>query len=207
MTMTTEEARRAALENLLLYGNSHDGKERVCLWELAGLHDADALETGTHTAVATIAIARGLRPGRKVYTFDPRWGYLEECNRAYDDPKWLKICQANLWLCGLEDGEIVKRYACDVAEWNYVSSAWAGWKPDGQPKLGLAFIDGWHSKEACQSDLEMVWPWIVPGGHVAVHDNHMSGVIEALAGFLDRHGDARQSGVVKTITVLKKETE
>lgn len=49
-----------------------------------------------------------------------------------------------------------------------VGREWATQDVYGSPNL--VFVDGGHQEEECRADIEAWWPWVVPGGIMAVHD-------------------------------------
>jgi predicted O-methyltransferase YrrM len=49
--------------------------------------------------------------------------------------------------------------------------------------IDVAFIDGDHSYEGCLADLVAVWPKMIHGGTILVHDSNMDGVSRAVMKF------------------------
>ncbi len=184
--------RERAIGELLLGGAANTAAQRCTLFRLAGEFDLDAVETGTCTGGATVAIARGLRPGRVVYTFDPHRAYGRH---NYDDPAYAQLLAANLWATGLDGpGSPVRVFAHEVA----------AWRPDPPPRLGLAFIDGDHAEAACWADVECIWPWLAPGGHLVLHDCPGEAGVERVQAHLLNRGRAVLHSRVQNMSVLAK---
>jgi hypothetical protein len=53
--------------------------------------------------------------------------------------------------------------------------------------IDVAFIDGDHSYEGCLADLVAIWPKMVDGGIILVHDTQIDGVKRAVQKFADDH--------------------
>jgi len=70
--------------------------------------------------------------------------------------------------------------------------------------LHLVFIDGDHSYAAAKKDLEIITPWVVDGGIVALHDSiFFEGVSKTLGEAL-ASGDWQLAGNIQNLTWLRK---
>lgn len=67
------------------------------------------------------------------------------------------------------------------------SSHWVHWS---RP-IDLLYIDGEHTKDSCQRDLDKFWPWVKPQGHTLVHDitnlGHYQELIPVVTQFCRAH--------------------
>jgi SAM-dependent methyltransferase len=118
------------------------------------------VEIGSASGGTTIVlIAAAEQVGKKVISVDPYPEEIEEV--ANDYPKGLmsalkKEFYKNI-LAGNKYGAI--QYNCDLTDCI-----------DQIPEVSVAFIDGCHELECVYTGFKMIFPRIVPGGRLYIHD-------------------------------------
>ena len=131
-----------------------------------------ALEVGTYCGKSAIylgAAARASGPGAVVFTVDHHRGSEEnQAGWEHHDPTvvdpelglmdTLPTFRRNIAQAGLEEHvvAIVGRSTTAAAHW--------------RTPLSLLFIDGGHGEEPARDDYRAWSPWVMPGGHLAIHD-------------------------------------
>lgn len=122
------------------------------------------VELGSFKGKSTCFLASGSKAGAgvKVHCFD-LWdlatqrpgGWVTNC----DDPQTLELFRFQLTAMRVKS--MVVEHQGETAAGG---REWAG------APVGLLFIDGDHSEEGCQADLDAWLPHVAPGGWVAFHD-------------------------------------
>jgi predicted O-methyltransferase YrrM len=129
-----------------------------------------ALEVGTYCGKSAIYLGAAAREvGGTVFTVDHHRG-SEENQAGWEhhdaslvDPETglmdtLPVFRRTIAAAGLEDQVVAV-----IGKSTVVSAGW------GTP-LSLLFIDGGHAEEHAQNDYTGWARWIMPGGHLAIHD-------------------------------------
>ena len=136
------------------------------------------IEIGVNRGLSTCFEAAG---GNRVFAFDPydpeKWQATKEWPQHPEDEKAYDFAGRQWHALGLHN--IVLQRKASPAALGYLQS-------DAVP-LGLVFIDGEHTYNACKADLEAWSPLIAPGGYLCLHDYvniddaHSDGVPQAAA--------------------------
>ena len=141
--------------------------------------------------VAEIGVNRGLSTcfeaasGNTVYAFDPyevdTWEPTAEWPQHPSGEKAWEFAERRWEALGLRNIVLTQK----------ASPGAGGYLPPDAVPLGLVFIDGAHTYEACKADLIAWCPLIAPGGYLCVHDyvamgdSHSEGVAPACHDVLD----------------------
>ena len=128
------------------------------------------LEIGSLEGRSTLALASGARNGVKVYAVDPHTGEQKGLNRA----------QSSTWEVFLNN---TKNFSCIIPIRKYSKDA----KKDIGEKISLQFIDGWHSENAVDADINNFLPCLNKEFTIVFDDWGDSGV---------------QAGIKKNLNVL-----
>ena len=97
------------------------------------------VEIGSYKGRSTIALASGVHAGVPVYTVDPHTGCRFEVEQGLRIDTWTEF-PANVARAGATPVIPIRSTSVDAAA-SY-----------GGPKVGMLFIDGWHSTEAVVTD-------------------------------------------------------
>ena len=135
--------------------------------------------------VAEIGVNRGLSTcfeaasGNHVYAFDPyeadTWEPTVEWPQHPSGEKAWEFAERRWNALGLRNIVLTRK----------ASPAAVGYLQSDAVPLGLVFIDGQHTYDACAADLEAWCPLVAPGGYLCVHDyvvmgdSHSEGVAPA----------------------------
>jgi hypothetical protein len=108
--------------------------------------DESIVEIGSYEGRSTIALGKALQEGKRastqmVYSIDPHTGDITEVQKGLEINTWNKFI-SNITDCNLRDVINPIRLTSNSAV-SHVSGV----------KVGLLFVDGWHSYEAVKSDI------------------------------------------------------
>jgi len=117
--------------------------EAQLLWELSSrVHpERGIVEIGSYEGRSTVALATGSK-GAQVFAIDPHTGDISEVEKGLSVDTWLRF-QENVARCGVADLVVAIRDTSVSAAAQYTG-----------PPVQLLFIDGWHSTEAVEADIE-----------------------------------------------------
>jgi predicted O-methyltransferase YrrM len=169
--------------------------EATLLYDLARAAAGGCIvEIGTFHGKSTVACALGTRAGQnaRVYAVDPFLPFTGVCGGRFG-PADKTVLLRNLLLADVGE-QVWLLHTTSV-------QAARGWSE----RVALLWIDGDHSYEAVQADVQAWMPFVIPGGVVAFHDarNPALGPYrvteELLAG-----GDFERAGGVGSISVLRR---
>lgn len=142
-----------------IFGHLHPGQENI-LFDLAGStpNPGDILEVGAFKGRSTAALGFAcLGTMRKVHTIDTFRGRSSNTDEMGDE-FYLGEFLKNMDECGLIG------VVCPMV--GYSQEYWRAWdKP-----LAMLFLDGGHNYETARGDLDAFFPWLRPGGILAMHD-------------------------------------
>lgn len=129
--------------------------ERMQLYELAKTCGPHALEVGSYLGSSACFIAAGLKPqGGKLYCVDT-WNNE---TMPEGDLNTFETFTRN-----------VRNFSGQIVPLRKRSTELRA--QDVSPPLDLVFLDGDHSEEAVGAELDMIGPWVRPGGVIAFHDS------------------------------------
>ena len=203
------------VETLSLVDHSVEGwmspPQINALYELAKQSHDHIVEIGSHQGRSTICLALGLLDRPHLKATDRVWA-VDPLEDLVVEPGSVRTPQP----------ESIGQYRVDKFNKNIRNfhvegvvnfirkksvEAFYDWirPPEGEtvgirPFVGLLFIDGNHTKEACLEDLE-TWGltvfqgWESPGAYIAVHDyrnQDYPGVAEAVDEFVSKHQDLQR---------------
>lgn len=139
---------------------------------LERLPHGPALEVGTYCGKSAIylgAAAREVGAGAVVFTVDHHRG-SEENQAGWEhhdaslvDPDLGKMDTLPVFRRTIADAGLEDQVVAVVGRSTTVSAHW-------RTPLSLLFIDGGHAEEHAQNDYSGWAPWVMPGGHLVIHD-------------------------------------
>lgn len=142
------------------YGSQTTITERLSLVEMViQSPKGDIVEVGSASGGTTILLSFAAEIAKKyVYSIDPYPEILESTATHYKDGDmkyYRNAFKENI----LDKRANVTQYNADLAE-----------SIDDLPELSLAFIDGLHEFDSVKKELALLYPLIVPGGIICLHD-------------------------------------
>ena len=146
--------------------------EAFALYTLAKnlLFDQNILEIGSFEGRSTLALASGARNGVKVYAVDPHTA----------EQKGVKRTQSSTWETFVNN---TKNFSCIIPIKKHSKDA----TNDIDKKISLQFIDGWHSENAVDADINNFLPYFTREFTIVFDDWGDPGV---------------QAGITKNLNVL-----
>ncbi|MFD4367359.1 class I SAM-dependent methyltransferase [Rhodococcus sp. NPDC058521] len=128
------------------------------------------VEIGTYCGRSTVYLGDvARRVGGTVVTLDHHHGSEEhQPGWEYHDPTFVDQHTGRLDTVGrlrhtLSDADLEEHVVAVVGDSTVVSRFW-------RTPLDFVFIDGGHSSEAAEADLDGWAPWVKPGGALLIHD-------------------------------------
>ncbi|MBI3887091.1 MAG: class I SAM-dependent methyltransferase [Opitutae bacterium] len=182
--------------------------ERGFLYQLAAdaPRDAQVVEIGSWVGASTCFLAAGLKgPAAKIHAVDNFQG-LSQCGedvaayqkqfRKLGTQSTLDLFRGNFAALGLTG-----RAEAVVSDSRAAAQSLAA----RRGAIDLIFIDGDHSYEGCQADIEAWLPFLRPGGVAAFHDfgSRATGVTQAIFETIKAGRFAEIVGVAGTIIAFK----
>jgi predicted O-methyltransferase YrrM len=136
----------------------HSGAEMEVLARLAARAQR-VVELGVYEGSSAVVLSRALRPGAELHLIDP---FLS--GGAALRPGWRAHPLATRLAVRRAAPKGGPQLHWHLARSQDVGRDWRGGEVD------LVFIDGDHSRQACQEDWEVWHPHVAPDGAVAFHD-------------------------------------
>jgi len=173
-------------------------EQGVLLYHLAAHPPATGLviEVGNFTGRSTLWLAAGVRYAGKgrVVSIDPHTGHERPPIHIQLQDTFAAFLH-NIQDAGLSEYvEPIREPSAHVAaRWN--------------DPVDLLWIDGSHTYEDVLADLEGFTPYVVPAGHVALHDTRgrrFPGVRRAMCEFFSRHPEFRRIVELRNMTVYRR---
>lgn len=133
--------------------------EALLLWEMSSCVDPDhaIVEIGSYEGRSTVALASG-SAGAKVIAIDPHTGDISQIEQGFTVDTWIRF-QENITRCGVESLISAVRDTSVSAAKRYLG-----------PQVELLFIDGWHSTDAVQADIQEWSQHLAPVASVVIDD-------------------------------------
>lgn len=135
--------------------------------------DESVIEIGSYQGRSTIALGKALQEVKSntvrfVYSIDPHTGDITEVKKGIKIDTWNNFL-SNITDCELQDVIKPIRLTSNSAV-GHVAGV----------KVGLLFVDGWHSYEAVASDIRNYLPMMSQQGIVIFDDWRQPGILRAI---------------------------
>lgn len=162
-----------------------DLDEAVCLHELASkVKEGCIVEVGSYRGKSTVALATGSQQGHNVPVFaiDPHESFVGPVGGVFG-PQDRSAFFSNMLRTGCtESVRLINLPSQSVVEtWSH--------------SIGLLWLDGDHNYDAVARDFFGFAPFVLPGGHIALHDSLDKGLGPAQV-----IGEALESGKYEMVT-------
>lgn len=154
----------------------------------------DIVEIGSYLGQSTVALALGSRSGHgvPVWAIDPHEAYTVQVTADVTHtftPHNRGYFMQNIVSAGVAD--IVRLISLPSAQ---AARCW-------ERRIGLLFVDGRHDYANVRSDLAAWYMYVIPGGHILLHDYDQPDVQRAVAD-IAKYNFARLSVLSERIACL-----